>query len=152
ILQAGSSVATTFTVDTADLVTGGSVFGNTGVDTLIVDSSAFNLVSTALSSVEILQAGLTVATTFTVDQADLDAGGSSSAVIGNLGNDTLQINGNNLDLTNTTLSSVEILKAGNSGGTVFTVDQADLASGGSVIGIAGSSSIDTLQIHGTSLD
>ncbi|HVO04740.1 MAG TPA: hypothetical protein VMT54_21270, partial [Candidatus Cybelea sp.] len=146
ILKAGTSLATTFTVDTADLASGGSVIGSSDTDTMAAGGTSVNLTSTTLSSVEILQAGNSLATTFTVDQADLAFGGS---VIGSSGSDALVINGTSLDLSSTTLSSVEILKAGSSLATTFTVDQADLVSGGSVIGSSGS---DTLLIAGTVVD
>jgi hypothetical protein len=146
ILKAGNAAATTFTVDQADLIAGGSVVGSSGNDTLVVAGTALDLSSTALTSVEILKAGNTAATTFTVDQADLAAGGT---VAGSSGNDTLAANGTALDLTSTTLTSVEILKAGNAAATTFTVDQADLAAGGSVIGSSGN---DTLATNGGSLD
>ena len=80
------NLATTFTVDTADLASNGSVIGSSGNDSLVIKSTAFDLSSTTLTSVEILQAGLNSATTFTLDQADLASGGS---VVGSSGSDTL---------------------------------------------------------------
>ena len=59
--------ATTFTVDMADLLSGGSVVGSSASDTLLVMDSAIDLRSTSLSSVEIIKAGTTDATTFTVN-------------------------------------------------------------------------------------
>src|SRR5262249_20836465 len=90
------------------------------------------------------------ATTFVVDQADigsdpLDPGN----ILGSSGTDTLQAAGTVLDLRSTTVSSVEVLKAGNAGGTTFMVDATDLVSGAQVIGGAGS---DTLFINATSFD
>ncbi|MDY0873796.1 beta strand repeat-containing protein [Dongia rigui] len=146
ILRAGLNSATTFTVDAADLLSGGSVIGSSGNDILVMNTSAFNLSSTTLTSVEILRTGVSVATTFTVDLADLAAGGS---VVGSSGNDTLLVKDANYDLTNTSLTSVEILQAGISLATVFTVDQADLIGGGTV---AGSNGADTLAIAGSALD
>jgi hypothetical protein len=146
IIRAGLSTATTFTVDAADLLSGGSVIGSSGSDTLVMTTSAFNLSSTSLTSVEILRTGVSVATTFTVDLADLVAGGS---VVGSSGNDTLLVRDANYDLTNTTLTGIEILQAGLSLATVFTVDQADLIGGGTV---AGSTGTDTLAIAGSALD
>ncbi|WP_231376276.1 calcium-binding protein [Magnetospirillum fulvum] len=144
ILKAGSA-ATTFTVDQGDLAENGSVVGSGGVDTLTTAGATLDLSATTLSSVEILKAG-SIATTFTVDQVDLAANGS---VVGSGGVDTIVINGGSLSLTATTLSSIEVLKAGTSGDTTFTVDQGDLATGGSVVGGAGR---DTLAINGASLD
>ncbi|MBV5324565.1 MAG: hypothetical protein J0626_04460, partial [Rhodospirillaceae bacterium] len=122
-LRAGTSLATTFTVDAADLTAAGTIAGNSGTDTLIMNTTAFNLISTTLTSVEILQAGLSTATTFTVDQADLISGGS---VIGSSGADILAVNGAALDLSSTSLSSIETLRS-SSVATTFTVDQLDLA-------------------------
>jgi hypothetical protein len=146
ILKAGLNTATTFTVDQADLASGGSVIGGAAKDTLVANATALNLMSTTLSSVEVLQAGKSVATTFIIDQADLVANGS---VVGSSGNDTLQIAGTAFDLSSTAVSSIEILKAGASLGTTFTVDTADLASGGSVVGSTGT---DTLVASSASLD
>ncbi len=146
ILQAGLSTATTFTVDQADLATSGSVIGSSGLDSLVIKSAAFDLSSATLSSVEILQAGLSIATVFTVDQADLATAGT---VAGSSGTDTLLSNGTSLDLSSTTLSSIEVLRAGTGTATTFVVDAADLASGGSVFGSSGS---DTLTMKGTSFD
>ncbi len=145
-LQAGSSLATTFTVDAADLVSGGSVAGSTGNDTLIIKGTAFDLSSTSLTSIEKLQAGSSLATTFTVDAADLASGGS---VVGSSGNDTLTVKGTAFDLGSTSLSSIEILQAGSSLATTFTLDQADLAAGGSILGSSGS---DVLSAKSTDLD
>ncbi|HVO02139.1 MAG TPA: hypothetical protein VMT54_08055 [Candidatus Cybelea sp.] len=152
ILKAGSSLDTTFTVDQADLASGGSVVGLAGHDTLIVKGTSADLSSTSLTSVEILKTGSALATTFKVDQADLASGGS---IIGSSGNDTVAAAGNALDLTSTTLSSIEIIKAGLSVATTFTVDQADLASGGSVIGSSGNDTLigqdDVLDLTSTTL-
>ena len=145
-ITAGSSLGTTFTVDGADLLSGGSVTGSTGTDTLAIKSAAINLTSTTLTSVEKLQASLATATVFTVDAADLAAGGS---VVGGKGSDTLTVTDTAIDLTSTTLTSIEKLAAGSGTDTVFTVDQADLASKGSV---AGSSGVDSLVINGTALN
>ncbi len=146
ILKAGNSDATTFTLDTADLVSGGSVQGSSGIDTLLSNGTSLDLSSTTISSIEILKASLTEGTTFQVDMVDLVNGGS---VIGDAGSDTLVVNGTAIDLTSTTLDSIDTLKAGNPGNTTFTVDQADLASGGSVLGNSG---IDTLTVKGTDFD
>src|SRR4029079_3446673 len=101
---------------------------------------------TTVSSVEVLKAGASASTTFTVDAADLASAGS---VLGNSGTDTLVVVDTLVDLRGTTASSVEVLKAGNAGDTVFTVDAGDLAKGGSLIGSAGN---DTLLSSGTALD
>jgi hypothetical protein len=147
ILKAGTTSATTFTVDQSDLAAGGTVIGSSGADQLTAHGTSLDLSNTTLTSVEILAAGNSVATTFTVNQADLLAGGSVS---GNAGNDTLLSVGNSLNLASTVLTSVEILAANVSTGTTFTVDQADLLSGGTVAGHTGGS--DILTISGASLD
>ena len=145
-IAASSSLATTFVVDQADLATSGSVVGAAGTDTLVINGVVANLASTALSSVEIIKAGASGATTFTVDQADLAAGGS---IAGGAGSDVLNATGASLDLRSTGLSSVETIKGALSTATTFTVDQADLAAGGSVVGSTG---LDTLVAGGTLLD
>ncbi len=145
-IRAGTSLATTFTVDSADLASAGSVVGSSGVDALIIGSgTALNLASTTLTSVEILQTGLSTATTFTVDQADLISGGS---VIGSSGSDILAANGATLDLSSTVLTSIETIRT-SSAATTVTLDQADLVSGGSLTGSTGS---DVVIAAGTQLD
>jgi hypothetical protein len=134
-------------VDADDLASGGSVFGSTSNDTLVGHGTVLDLTGTTLTSVEILQAGSSLATHFIIDQADLSTGGGS--VVGSSGNDTLEVNGASLNLSSTTLTSVEILQAHTTNATTFTVDQADLASGGSVIGEASS---DTLVVNGNSVN
>ena len=146
ILKAGLSVATTFTVDAADLASKGSVIGSSGTDTLIILGTSMDLNSTGLSSVEILKTTDTSGVTFNINLADLASGGS---VVGASGTDMLQIVGTSLDLRSTTLSSIEVLHAGTTSATTFTVDQADLIANGSVIGSTGS---DTLKTYATSLD
>ncbi len=131
-------MTTTFTLDQADLIAGGSIIGSTGSDTVAAGGQSLDLSSTTPSSIENLKAALSIATIFTVDQADLVASGS---VTGSTGNDTLAIKGTSLDLTSTTLSSVEILAAGSSLATTFTVDAADLLSGGSVVGSSGNDTL-----------
>jgi hypothetical protein len=124
-----------------------TVFNGTGaVDTLLFNTTAADLTSATLNSVEILKAGTTSSTFFVVDQSDLAAHGS---VIGNTGTDWLRTNGTVLDLTSTTLSSIEILQSGSGVGTKFVLDQADLAKNGGILGSAGN---DALIAHGTSLD
>ncbi|EPY00292.1 hypothetical protein, partial [Magnetospirillum fulvum] len=145
VLKAGSSDDTTFTVDQTDLAANGSVVGDVGTDTLIINGTSLNLGTTTLSGVEILKAGMNAATTFTVDQSDLATNGS---VVGSIGIDTLVAAGTMLGLSATALTSVEILKAGTTSATTFIVDQADLATGGSVIGTG---QIDTLIAAGASL-
>jgi uncharacterized protein YciI len=146
ILQTGTSAATTFTVDQADLASKGSVLGGAGNDTLTIAGTSFDLTSTTLSSVEILKAGVAGATTFKLDLADLAFSGS---VFGSSGVDTLTISGTSFDLTGTTLSSIEILKGDAAAATLFKVDLADLASKGSVLG---GSATDTLIVGGTAFD
>ena len=103
-----------------------------------------DLTSTTLSSVEIIKAADSNATTFTVDAGDLLSGGS---VVGGAGVDTLTINGEtSFDLTSTSLSSVERLESANSTATIFKVNQADLNSGGTIVGSSGT---DTLAVSGT---
>ncbi|MBV5325409.1 MAG: hypothetical protein J0626_09150, partial [Rhodospirillaceae bacterium] len=145
-LLAGSTDATTFTVNQADLASNGSVVGTGEDDTLLAAGTVLDLSSTNLTSIEILQAGNAAATTFTVNTNDLVSGGS---VNGSTGNDTLLIKSTAFNLTSSTLSSIEILKAGLATATTFTVDDVDLASGGSVLG---SNGVDTLTILGTDFD
>jgi hypothetical protein len=109
----------------------GSVTGDGAfVDTLVVASTAFDMSSTTLTSIEILAAGTTSATTFTVDPADLAVGGTVAGATAAI--DTLTILGATFDLSSVTLSSVESLVASGTDATTFTVDQADLAPGGSI--------------------
>lgn len=119
-LKAGTSVATTFTVDQSDLAIGGSVIGGTGTDTLIGHyGTAFDLSNTTLTSIEVIRNDNGGGTTFTVDQADLAAGGS---VIGNSGTDTLVTTGTGVDLTSTTLSSIEVIESAiPANATLFTI-------------------------------
>jgi hypothetical protein len=138
---------TVFTVDQADLAGNGSIIGTKNVDTLIAAGSSLDLSSTTLTSIEILKAGSTSATTFIVDKGDLAAGGS---VIGTGKDDTLQLRGSLLDLTSTTLTSIEILKTTDKIAGTFIVDKLDLAAGGSVIGNTGT--VDTLIIKDTAFD
>ncbi|MBV5325459.1 MAG: hypothetical protein J0626_09435, partial [Rhodospirillaceae bacterium] len=145
-LRAGSSLATTFTLDGDDLTKLTTVSGSTGIDTLVASSTGIDMTSTTLNSIEVLKAGLSLATAFTVTQVDLANGGS---VVGSSGSDTLVIGGTSLDLTSTTLTSIENLKAGSSLATTFTVDAADIITGGTVQGSTGS---DTLIIKGTAFD
>ena len=49
-------------------------------DALIVNTTAFDLSSTALSSIETIKAGLSLATTFKINQADLASGGPDEKV------------------------------------------------------------------------
>jgi len=149
ILKAGTATATTFTVDAKDLAVGGSVIGGTTAgDTLIVKNSAFDLTSTTLTGIEVLKAGV-AGTTFTLEQTDLNALGTTGQVVGGSGKDTLQVADTTIDLTSTTLTSVEVLAAGSTAATTFIVDQADLLSKGSVVGTAKN---DTLEINGSSLN
>jgi hypothetical protein len=112
ILAAGTTSATTFTLDPADLTgllngTTAGIQGSTGAgDILTILGATFDLSSVALSSIEILTASTTDATTFTVDQADLAPGGAMSAP----GiNDTIQLAGGNLDLSTATGSSTALV-------------------------------------------
>src|SRR5262249_22102800 len=136
-LKAGSTVATTLTVTDGQLtnIPFGAldhITGNSGSDTLVVVGTAADLSSIAVSSIETLKAGSSAATIFTIGQGDLASGGS---IIGSSGADTLVATGTALNLHSTTLSSVEIITATGLTltDTTFTVDQGDLAAGGSVI-------------------
>ena len=66
-------------------------------------------------------------TRFTVAQAALASGGQ---VIGGSGLDTLAAAGSALDLSSTTLSGVEVIRAATSAATVFRLAQRDLVAGG----------------------
>ncbi len=109
MLKAGSSLATTFTLDATDLVSGGTVQGSSGVDTLVISSTDADLTSTTVTSIEALKAGSASNTTFTLDAADLNVIGSIS---GSTGTDTLVVTSATINLGLTNLTSVEILKAG----------------------------------------
>ncbi|MDY0874535.1 hypothetical protein, partial [Dongia rigui] len=143
ILKAGLSAATNFTVDSLDLAAGGSVIGSSGSDTLTTNDTALDLTSTTLTSIEKLAAGTGSDTTFTVNQADLAAGGSVTGGAGTA--DTLVITGTSFDISSTSVTSVEKLQAGSNAATTFTVNQADLASGGTIIGGAGSDTLTTKE-------
>ena len=129
-------------VNQADLLSGGTVDGSAGTDTLALASSdtTLDLSSTTLSSVEVIL-GNTNDNVVTVNQADLLSGGTVS---GSAGTDTLALvsSETTLDLSSTTLSSVEVI-LGNTNDNVVTVNQADLLSGGTV---DGSSGTDTLAL------
>ncbi len=127
-------------------LTGGSLTGSTGSDILVAGGTSLNLTSTVTTSFETIRAGSSLATTFTVDAADLASGGS---VVGSSGDDTLIIASTAYNLASTSLSSIEKLQAGLSTATTFTLDQADLIAGGSIIGSSGS---DILVANGTTLD
>jgi hypothetical protein len=151
-LATAASTGTTFKVDLADLVTGGSVTGSAGVDTLIVKGTAFDLSHTSVTGVEKFVADATVGTagtTFSLNQNDITGGGS---IIGNAKalTDTLLLSDSGINLYNTTLTSIEILKAGTTNATYFQLDQADLLKGMSIEG--SSSKSDTLRTQGTILD
>jgi hypothetical protein len=86
---------------------------------LKINGVSLDLTSTALSSIEILQAGSSLATTFTVDQADLASGGS---IIGGAGSDFLFVKGNTVDLSSITLTSVETIETAiPTNATTFTI-------------------------------
>jgi hypothetical protein len=102
------------------------VTGSTANDTLTIASTSLDLTSTTLTSVEILAAGNSSATTFTVDQADLLSGGS---VTGSTGNDTLTFIGTSLDLTNTTLTSIENILGTGAGDSITGSAGADTITG-----------------------
>src|SRR5262249_7696080 len=138
-------------VDANDLIASGSVLGTTdSADSLVAAGTSLDLTGTTLSSIEVLATtkGLT---TFKVDKLDLADQGT---VIGSTGSDTLQVFDTDANLTSTTLNSVEVLKAGSTNNTTFTVDTGDLASGGSVIGnaVSGTNGIDTLTVNGAAAD
>src|SRR5205823_4766674 len=108
------SKATIFTVNTLSGL--GAISGSSGSDTLIVKNATVDLSSTALTGVEILKAGSSLATTFTVDHADLASGGS---IIGSSGSDSLVQMGTDFDLSSTALTSIERLAAGLTTATTF---------------------------------
>src|SRR5262249_13797344 len=144
VLKAATTGNTTFTVDAADLLSGGSVQGfgtEGGNDTLTILGTSFDLRSTTLSSVEKLVAATAADTVFTVDANDLIAGGS---VLGDAGTDTLRAAGTTLDLSSTTLSAVEIVAAGLTSSTVFTIDANDTKGGLIFKGSAATAAKDTL--------
>ena len=151
VIKAGSTAGTTFTVDLGDLAARGSVVGNSGVDTLVVNGNAVNLSNTTLSSIEVLQAGGNAAT-FTLTASDLT---TVETLVGSAGVDTLSVNAASIDLTTTVLSGIEVIKAGGTTATTFAVDLADLVAGGSVIGGAASDTLvvsaDVTQLAATTL-
>ena len=147
ILKMGGAGATALTIDAADLSGASYVLGGSCADTLIVADTAINLTSATLSSVEIIAAGIAADTTFTVNVLDLALGGT---VAGSSGSDTLIVAATtSIDLSSTTLSSVEIIKTGVSSATTFRVDQSDVAASGT---IQGSTGTDTLVANGAALD
>src|SRR6266702_2518244 len=75
----------------------------------------------------------------------------NGAYTGSTSSDTLLFNQTDADLSSSSLTSIEVLQSHAIGATTFTVDQADLAKNGSVIG-NGSITTDTLIAHGVKLD
>jgi Ca2+-binding RTX toxin-like protein len=151
ITQTGTA-GNLLTVNQGDLVNGGTILGSTGVDTLVLSggaSGAINLGSTTLSSIEILQAAAGAnGMTISLLQSDLVAGGS---LIGSTGGiDTLVALGTSLDLTNTTVSGIEVLQAGNRAATTFVINQSDLASSNAAI--IGNVATDTVVVMGGSIN
>src|SRR5262249_1506224 len=145
--------ATTFIVTSAQLA-GLDISGGKSVDTVKVATANIDFTSTTLTSIEGVGAGLTTATTITLLDTQLKAnGGVIANIAGNTAVDTLNVKGANVDLSDTTVTSVEKIQA-NSGATdtTFFLDQADLASGGSIIGHVGTTVADTIEAAGTSLD
>jgi hypothetical protein len=139
VLRAGSSLATLFTVEADDLASGGTVQGSTGNDTLAIDGTSLDLTSTTLSSIEILKAGLSDATTFTVDQVHL---ASVASILGSSSSDTLIVNSNAINLTSTTLTSIETIEtATQSIATTFTVSNGE---GGATIELSVNAVSDTI--------
>ena len=150
VLAAGSSAATIFTLDVNDIgrLAGGSIRGGESLaDELRVGSNDFNLGNIQVSGVEVLASTATSATLFRIDQADLASGGSIIGIGGQT--DTVSILGTSLDLTSTTLTSVERLTAANFSATTFVVDASDIAELRQVIGNAGA---DTLRTVGAAAD
>jgi len=139
------TTGTTFIVDQADLAFGGTVSGSGTTDILLAAGSNLNLTNVTLSGIEEIGTAYSLGTTFTVDANDLSVAGTVSG--DSSANDTLVLKGTDFDLTSTVLSSIEILKATGAAAVTFTVDGDDLASGGSVLGLAGKD--DTLTISGT---
>jgi hypothetical protein len=147
-LQATAGSATTFTVDQKDIASVQSILGTSGNDILKAAGTELDVgaATQTLSSVEILMAGNAADTTFRVNQKDLASGGS---ILGAAGTDSLVTRDATIDLTSTTVSSVEILRAGVNTATTFTLDATDLASFGSILGASGS---DTLVVKDTAFD
>jgi hypothetical protein len=150
VLDAGSGKATTFTLDQADLSGLSAINGSTAVgDSLVAKASLVALQSVGLSGLETLKAGLSTDTLFRLDAADLASLGSAGKVIGSSGKDTLASVDDTLDLSSIALTSIEVLKSENAGGTLFKLDQADLAPKGSILGSSGK---DTIAAAGAALD
>ncbi|MBV5325410.1 MAG: hypothetical protein J0626_09155, partial [Rhodospirillaceae bacterium] len=112
----------------ADLAANGTVIGSTGNDTLAAAGTSLNLTSTVLTSVETLSSAHSTGTTFTLDISDLNTLGTITGSTG--GGDSLVVLNSLIDLSAKAVTGVEILKAGVNFATTFTVDQADLATGG----------------------
>lgn len=126
-----------------------------GTDTLSAgaDVATFDLSSTTVTGVEVLSGTRTSGTEFILDVNDFLQGGEAAnlaTIAGAAGTDTLTFAGTQLDLRSTTLSSVEVIAAQSSAGTVFIVNQADLVSGGEVRGHASGS--DTLNVLDATID
>jgi len=151
ILSTASSAGTVFTVNQADLRPGGQVRGHTaGADTLVAADAALDLTQTTLSSIESLAAGTSNATTFTLDSTDVSRLSGGSITGGASATDQLRVTSNDINLGNVAVSGVEVLLAGSTSATTFRVNQADLASNGSVVGV--NAQVDTLSALGTLLD
>jgi hypothetical protein len=117
------------------------VIGSSGNDTLETNGTSLDLSSASLSSVEILKAASSLATTFTVDQDDLATGGS---VVGGAGSDTLIVNGHSIDLSNTILTSIETIQtSAPSASTNFAVGG---GIGGATIELTSNGVIDTVSL------
>jgi Ca2+-binding RTX toxin-like protein len=146
----GNTNANAITVNQTDLLSGGTVAGDDGVDTLSLVSSelTLDLSSTTLTSVEMIL-GNTNANAIIVNQADLLSGGTVSGG-GEFDTLSLVTSETSLDLSSTTLTSVEMI-LGNTNANTVIVNQADLLSGGTV---SGGGEFDTLSLVSseTSLD
>jgi len=126
------------------------LIGGSGIDTLIVTGNTFNLLFASLSSVEVLRADAangTHMTVFAIDQDDLAIKGS---IVGNASatGDTILTSDTALDLSSTTLSSIEGIMVTSSTGTTLTMLQKQLV--GETI--SGFGSVDALAVRGSLVD
>ncbi|MGE5546180.1 MAG: C2 family cysteine protease [Solirubrobacterales bacterium] len=145
VIQATNKSGATFTITQDQLAAGGSVIGGAGTDTLVAAGPSLDLGTTTLSGVEVVKAGCTSDTTVTLGPGAL---AGLKSIIGNDGQDTLVVNGGNVNLAATTVKGIEVIEAGGIAATTFTVAQSNLADVICMFGTGG----DTLVASGTSLD
>ena len=132
------------TVNTADVDESATVDGLDGSDTLQLADATLDLSSTTLTSIDLIR-GTTAANVITVNTADVD---ESATVDGLDGSDTLQLADATLDLSSTTLTSIELIR-GTTAANVITVNTADVDESATVDGLDGN---DTLQLADATLD